>query len=87
MKTTIKSVREKVGLGENSFYDNDPESMNDRIKSRKGKGTRNLSWTECVDLLQGLSEEQERNGERVLIDEGPYRLSPQYAHMRIASAK
>ena len=88
MKTTmIKSVREKVGLGENFFYDNDPESMNDRIKTRKGKGTRYLSWTECVDLLQGLSEEQERNGERALIDGGPYRLSPEYAHMRIASAK
>ena len=40
MKTTmVKSVREKVGLGENFFYDNDPD---DRIKKRKGKGFRNL---------------------------------------------
>ena len=67
------------------FYDNDPESMNDRIKKRKGKGSRNLSWTECVDLLQSLSEEQERNAERALIDEGPYRLNADYAHMRIPS--
>ena len=38
MKTTIiKSKREKVGLGENFFYDNDPESMNDRIKKHKAK--------------------------------------------------
>ena len=87
MKTTmIKSVREKVGLGENFFYDNGPESMNDRIKKRKGKGSRNLSWTECVDLLQSLSEEQERNAERALIDEGPYRLNTDYAHMRTPSA-
>ena len=87
MKTTmIKSVREKVGLGENVFYDNDPESMNNRIKKRKGKGSHNLSWTECVDLLQSLSKEQERNAERALIDEGPYRFSTDNAHMRISSA-
>ncbi|XP_044172029.1 uncharacterized protein LOC114969154 isoform X1 [Acropora millepora] len=87
MKTTmIKSVREKVGLGENFFYGNGPESMNDRIKKRKGKGSRNLSWTECVDLLQSLSEEQERNAERALIDEGPYRLNTDYTHMRTPSA-
>ena len=82
----IKSVREKVGLGENLFYDNDRESMNDRIKKRKSKGSRNLSWTECVDLLQSLSEEQECNAERPLIDKGPYELSTDYAHMRIPSA-
>ena len=60
--------------------------MNDRIKKRKSKGSRNLSWTECVDLLQSLSEEQERNAERALIDQGPYQLSTDYAHMRIPSA-
>ena len=65
--TMIESVREKVGLGENFFYDNDPESINDRMKKRKGKGSRNLAWTECVDLLQSLSEEQERNAERALL--------------------
>ena len=60
--------------------------MNDRIKKRKSKGSRNLSWTECVDLLQSLSEEQERNAERALIDQGPYQLSTDYAHRRIPSA-
>lgn len=44
MKTTmIKPVPERIGLGENLFYNNDPESMNDRIKKRKGKGSRKLS--------------------------------------------
>lgn len=47
----IKLVWEKVGLGENVFYDNDLEFMNDRIKKRKGKGFCNLFWMECVDLL------------------------------------
>ena len=42
MKTTmIKSVCEKIDLGENFFHDT--ESINDRIKKRKGKGSRNLS--------------------------------------------
>ena len=44
MKTMmIKSVGEKVGLGENVFYNNDLESMKDRIKKRKGRGSCNLS--------------------------------------------
>ena len=76
MKTTmIKPFREKVGLGENFFLDNDPESINDRIKKRKGKGSRKLPRADCVDLLQQLSQEQQRNAERALIKEGPYRLS------------
>ena len=71
VKTTmIKSV------GKNVFYNNDLESMNDRIKKRKGRGSSNLSWTECIDLLQSLSEEQEHNAERALLDKGPYRLCP-----------
>ena len=87
MKTTmIKPVREKVGLGENFFYDNDPESMNDRIKKRKGKGSRQLQWADCVDLLQQLSQEQQRNAERALIKEGPYRLSTECAYMGMPSA-
>ena len=77
MKTTMtKSVGEKVGLGKSVFYNNDLESMNDRIKKRKGRGSRNLSWTECIDLLQSLSEEQEYKAERALLDKGPYRLCP-----------
>lgn len=77
MKTTmIKSVGEKVGLGKNVFYNNDLESMNDRNKKRKGRGSHNLSWTECIDLLQSLSEEQEHNAERALLDKAPYRLCP-----------
>ncbi|KAL9977033.1 hypothetical protein ACROYT_G014395 [Oculina patagonica] len=64
------------------------------VDKRESGGTSSLmkkmgyeSWTECVDLLQGLSEEQKCNRERALIDEGPYRPSPEYAYMRIVSAK
>lgn len=37
-------------------------------------------------MLQNLSEVQEENGERALIDERPYRLTAQYANMRISSS-
>ena len=57
--------------------------MNDRIKKRKGKGSQKRSWTECVDLLQSLAEEQVRNGERASINVGPLQLSAGFAHMKI----
>ena len=82
---TYIAVREKVGLGENFFYDNDPESMNDRIKKRKGKGSRKLQWADCVDLLQQLSLEQQGNAERARIKEGPYRPSTECAYMGMPS--
>ena len=69
------------------FYSHDPESMNDRIKKRKGKGSQKRSWTECVDLLQSLAEEQVRNGERALINVGPLQLSAGFAHMKITLEK
>ena len=61
--------------------------MNDRIKKRKGKGSRKLSWTECIDRLQSLAEEQACNGERSLINEEPYQLSAGFAHMKITLEK
>ena len=60
--------------------------MNDRIKKRKGKGSRKLQWADCVDLLQQLSQEQQRNAERALMKEGPYRLSAECAYMGMPSA-
>ena len=37
MDRMISSVREKVGLDNNFFFNNDPESMNNRIKMRMEK--------------------------------------------------
>ena len=58
----ISSVREKVGLDDSFFFNNDPESMNNRIKMRMEK--KKLTWPETVDQLNLMSEEQERNIER-----------------------
>lgn len=51
----IASVREKVGYDDNVFFNNDPESMNNRIKNRMDK--KNLTWPECADQLKLISEE------------------------------
>ena len=63
----IASVRKKTGFDDSFFYNNDSESMNNRrIKTRMKK--KKLSWYECVQQLKRMSEEQERNINRTLID-------------------
>ena len=81
----IASVRNKTGFDYSFFYNNDPESMNNRIKTRMEK--KKLSWSECVQQLKGMSEEQERNINRVLIDEGPYRIRPECRRLMIPVEK
>ena len=58
--------------------------MNDRIKKRKGKGVRKLSWTECLNLLQSLAKEQQCNGERALFDEVAYRLAAEHTDLIVS---
>ena len=42
-------------------------------------GERKLAWTEVVDLLKAISEEEERNCERAIADEGPYKIGQPYS--------
>jgi hypothetical protein len=37
-------------------------------------GDRKLAWTEVVDIVKSISEEEERNSERAIVDEGPYKV-------------
>lgn len=37
-----------------------------------------MAWTQAVDLVKAISEEEERNAERAIVDEGPYRIRPQF---------
>ena len=37
-------------------------------------GERKLAWTEVSDLLKSISEEEERNCERAIVDEGPFKI-------------
>ena len=75
-KKMISPVRKRAGLGESFFYNNGAESKHQRIKARKKQmyGERKLAWTEVVDLLKSISEEEERNCERAIVDEGPYKI-------------
>lgn len=73
--TMIASIRRKVGYDDDFFFNNDPESMHHRIKTRMDK--KKLTWPECVKQLKEMSEEQERNIQRALIDEGPYQVRPE----------
>ena len=86
MKSTmIASVRKKTGYDDSFFFNNDPESMNNRIKTRMEK--KKLSWPECAQQLKEMAEEQERNVNRTLIDEGPYRIRPEIRRLIIPVEK
>ena len=80
-KKMISPVRKRAGLGESFFYNNGAESKHQRIKARKKQmyGERKLAWTEVVDLLKSISEEEERNCERAIVDEGPYKIGHPYS--------
>ena len=80
----IASVRKKTGFDDSFFYNNDPESMNNRIETY---GKKKLSWPECVQQLKKMSEEQERNINRALINEGPYRIRPECRRLIIPAQK
>lgn len=74
----IASVREKVGYDDSFFFNN-------RMKTRMERRT--LTWTECVEQLKQMSEEQERNVERTLIDEGPYKVRPECRRLVVSADK
>ena len=42
-------------------------------------GERMLAWTDVVDLLKSISEEEERNCERAIVDEGRYKIGNPYS--------
>ena len=81
----IASARKKTGSDDSFFYNNDPESMNNCIKTRMEK--KKLSWPDCVQQLKEMSEEQERNISRALINDGPYRIRPECRRLIVPAEK
>ena len=67
--TIIASIRRKVGYDDDFFFNNDPESMHKTDMDKK-----KLTWPECVTQLKEMTEEQEWNMQRALIDEEPYQV-------------
>ena len=78
-KKMIAPVRKRAGLRESFFNNNGAESKRQRIKAREGQmyGEWKRAWTEVVDLLK--EEEEERNCERAIVDEGPYKIGQPYS--------
>lgn len=74
----ISPVRQRAGLGENVFFNNAAESKHKHIKDQKRQNEK-LAWTETVDLIKAICEEEERNIERAMIGEGPFCIRPQFA--------
>lgn len=74
----ISPVSQRARLGENVFFNNAAESKHKRIKDQKRQNEK-LAWTETVDLIKAICEEEERNIERAMIGEGPFCIRPQFA--------
>ena len=74
----ISPVRQRAGLGENVFFNNAAESKHKHIKDQKRQNVK-LAWTETVDLIKAICEEEKRNIERAMIGEGPFCIRPQFA--------
>lgn len=85
MKSTmLKPVRQSAGLQEEFYYNNAPESMNARLKQRKKAiKTGKMPWLDGIGLVEALAQEQERNVERAIIDEGPYQLCSEFEHLKV----
>jgi len=87
-------IRRKAGLGDNFFYNNASESMNDRIKKRirqtkqdsnpSGHTDVNCTLSEMVKVYKEVVDECRRNIQRAIIDLGPYRLDDSVSHFKVA---
>ena len=80
-KKMILPVRQRAGLGDSMFYNNAAESRHKQLKDRKKQlyGDRKLDWVQTVELVEAISEEEERNAERAIVDEGPYEIRPEFS--------
>ena len=78
-------LRRDVGLGYDFFYNNANESVNEVIKKeaeRKKKG-----WIDCIEVIRSITDRQERNVQRAIVDQGPYKLKEEYRHLQIDADK
>ena len=89
----LRPVRQKAGFGDNFFYDNNAENLNGKIKLRfkqvlqeenkAGKPNKKASWCDGVRIYKMILDEHRRNVHRAIIDCGPYKLAPEYQHLKV----
>lgn len=71
-------VRRDIGLGYDYYYNNANESINNSVK-RKKDYKRCKDIVEFADEIREIKDIQQRNIERAVIGEGPYRLRKEYS--------
>ena len=69
--------RKNIGLGYDYYFNNANESMNNTVK-RKMDYKRYKDVVEFADEVREIKDIQQRNVERAIIGEGPYRLRNEY---------
>ena len=58
--------------------------MNAQLKQRKkAEKTGKMAWLDGISLVEGLVQEQQRNIERAVIDEGPYQLCREFENLKV----
>ena len=70
-------VRNDIGLGYDYYFNNANESINNTVK-RKKDYKRCKDVVEFADEVREIKDIQQRNVERAIIGEGPYRLRNEY---------
>ena len=80
-RTMLEPVRKSAG---EFYFNNESESMNAQLKQRKkAEKTGKMTWLDGISLVEGMVQEQERNIERAVIDEGPYQLCREVENLKV----
>lgn len=88
----IKCVRKTYGVGNKWFYNNASEGLHSKfkqkIKQRKTNAATSgqpnkCSWTETAGIYQDMCSRVRRDVQRALIDQGPYKLHPEFEHLGV----
>ena len=88
----ITSVRKAAGIGDNLYFNNASESLHFQYKLQieqnrtddtlSGKPILKSTMSQATDEYVEMCERAARNVERAVIDEGPYRLAPEFQHLK-----
>ena len=89
---TITSVRKAAGIGGNLYFNNASESLHFQYKLQieqnrtdgtlSGKPNLKSTMSQATDEYVEMCERAARNVERAVIDEGPYRLAPEFQNLK-----
>ena len=88
----ITPIRKAAGLGDNLYFNNASESFHFQYKLQieqnrtddtpSGKPNLKSTMSQATDEYVEMCERAARNVERAVIDEGPYRLAPEFQHLK-----